>query len=116
MAICFDIDEEHACFTYMLGVGVDAADADVPPRPGTHRHVLSGGLYAVFTTPLVAEDAYVQSIQDTWQKILTQWLPASVYAYDDARMAYEYYDERDHAWLHDGKSRMEIRVPVCARG
>ena len=31
---CLDIDEEHNCFTYMIGVGVDAADYDVPPAAG----------------------------------------------------------------------------------
>lgn len=112
VAVCFDIDEEHDCFTYMLGVGVDGVDAGVPQRPGTFRCEVQGGLYAVFTTPLVDEDMYTQSIHETWQQILTRWLPESQYEYDDARSGYEYYDERDHSWLHDGKSRMDICVPI----
>jgi AraC family transcriptional regulator len=69
---CFDIDEEHGCFTYMLGVGVDEADAAVPERPGTYRYELPGGLYAIFRTPLVEEERYVASIQQAWKGILTE--------------------------------------------
>ena len=115
VSVCFDIDEEHECFTYMLGVGVDEADYNVPQRPGTYRHQMQGGLYAVFTTPLVDEDQYTQSIHETWQQILNQWLPESKYEYDDKRIDFEYYDERDHSWLHDGKSRMDIYVPLRER-
>lgn len=113
--ICFDIDDEHDCFTYMVGVGIDEADHDTPQRPGVYRYWTDGGLYAIFTTPLVDEDLYPQSIRQTWQEILTQWLPDSDYVYDSARSAYEYYDERDHDWLHDGKSCMDIYIPVCKR-
>ena len=112
ISVCFDIDEEHECFTYMLGVGVDEADCAVPQRPGTYLHQMQGGLYAIFTTPLVDQEQYVQSIQDTWKKIFEQWLPGSECEYDSTRVEYEYYDERDHSWLHDGKSRMDIYVPV----
>ena len=115
VGVCFDIDEEHNCFTYMLGVGVDEADSNVPQRPGTYLHQMQGGLYAVFTTPLVDEEQYVQSIHDTWERILNQWLPESNYEYDGARVDFEYYDERDHSWLHDGKSRMDIYIPITER-
>ena len=115
IAFCFDMDEEHDCFTYMLGVGVDDADSAVSHRPGTYRHQIQGGLYAVFTTPLVDENRYVQSIQDIWAQILQHWLPESKYAYDGTRNDFEYYDERDHSWLHDGKSRMDIFVPIYER-
>lgn len=115
VGVCFDVDDEHDGFTYMLGVGVDEADADIPQRPGTYLHRIAGGLYAVFTTPLVEEDLYPQSIRQTWQEILTHWLPESAYVCDDTRAAFEYYDTRDHAWLHDGKSQMDIYIPVCKR-
>jgi AraC family transcriptional regulator len=115
ISVCFDIDEEQECFTYMLGVGVDEADADVAQRPGTYLHQIQGGLYAIFTTPLVDEDQSVGSIQDTWKQILDDWLPESKYAHDGTRTDFEYYDERDHAWLHDGKSRMDIYIPIRER-
>ena len=56
VAVCLDIDAENEFFTYMLGVGVDEADIEVPLRPGTYRHQIQGGLYAVFTTPQVSEE------------------------------------------------------------
>ena len=115
VAVCFDIDEEHDCFTYMLGVGVDEADSAVLQRPGTYHYQIQSGLYAVFTTPLVDEDMYVQSIQDTWKQILNHWIPESKYEYDSTRFDFEYYDERDHSWLHNGKSRMDIYIPICER-
>lgn len=110
--VCFDVDGEHDCFTYMLGVGVDAADIDATPRPGVYLHHIAGGQYAVFTTPTVDEEDYVRSIHDTWAEILTQWLPYSEYEFDSARDAYEYYDERDH-----GKTCcMDICIPITKRG
>jgi len=115
IAVCFDIDEEHNCFTYMLGVGVDEEDYDIPQRPGTYIHQMQGGLYAKFTTPLADEEQYTQSIHDTWKQILNHWLPESKYEYDDKRVDFEYYDERDHSWLHDGKSRMDIFIPIRQR-
>jgi AraC family transcriptional regulator len=108
VGICFDIDEEHDCFTYMLGVGVDEADATVPQRPGTYLYKMQGGLYAVFTTPEVHEDQYTQSIKDTWKQILDEWLPGSKYEYDNERIDYEYYDERDHGHT----TQMDIFVPI----
>jgi AraC family transcriptional regulator len=111
VGICFDIDEEHNCFTYMLGVGVDEADSSVPQRPGTYVHQMQGGLYAVFTTPEVPWEQYAQSIKDIWKQILSQWLPESKYEYDDTRTDYEYYDERDHG----GTKTMDICIPIRER-
>ena len=115
VGLCFDIDNENECFTYMMGVGVDPADLDTPLRPGVSLHQIEGGVYAVFTTPRVDEDEYTRSILDTWKEILTNWLPSSEYIYDTQRMAFEYYDERDHAWLHEGKSCMDIFIPICRK-
>lgn len=115
VAVCFDIDEEHGCFTYMLGVGVEAADAGVPQRPGTWRCDIPGGLYAVFRTPFVDEGQYIASIQQAWKDILIRWLPAAPYLYDDSRPPFEYYDENDHEWLHDGMQCMTIYIPVAPK-
>jgi AraC family transcriptional regulator len=111
VAICFDIDEEHNCFTYMLGVGVDEADSDVKQRPGTYVQKMQGGSYAVFTTPEVPWEQYAQSIKDMWKQILDEWLPESKYEYDDTRIDYEYYDERDHG----GTKTMDIYIPIRER-
>ncbi len=111
VAICFDVDEEEHCFSYMLGVGVDAADSDVRQRPGTWRQKVGGGLYAIFTTPAVDEAHYVQAIHDTWREILENWLVNSDYEYDCSREGYEYYDERDHGSI----AQMDICVPILKR-
>ena len=111
VAVCFDIDENEDCFTYMLGVGVDEADAEIAQRPGTYRYEIQSGLYAVFTTPRVHEEEYVPSIHDTWKQILERWLPESAYEYDTTRVDFEYYDERDHGEM----AQMDIYIPVRQR-
>jgi AraC family transcriptional regulator len=111
VAVCLDIDEKQECFTYMLGVGVDKTDSDVPMRPGTYLQKIEGGLYAVFTTPLVDEEQYTQSILDTWKQILEGWLPQSDYEYDETRVDYEFYDERDHGAM----AQMDICIPIRQR-
>ena len=116
--LCLDIDEEQGSFTYLMGVGVSEAEYAIPLRPGTYRHELPGGLYAVFTTPLAGDEAYTQNaaLQDTWKYILEDWLPRSEYEYDDSRTDYEYHDERAHDdWRDDCKCCTEIRIPICKR-
>ena len=49
--VCFDLEDERDCFTYMAGVGVGEADGETPQLPGVYHHVIPGGLYAVLTTP-----------------------------------------------------------------
>ena len=115
VGICFDIDEEHDCFTYMLGVGVDEADKNVPQRPGTYLYQVQGGLYAIFTTPVVEYEQFGSSLKDTWKQILNNWLPESKYEYDTTRVDFEYYDESTHSDLNDGKTWGEIYVPIKKR-
>ena len=115
IGVCFDVDEEREHFTYMIGVRVDEADADVTTRPGVCLLRIKGGLYAVFTTPPVGEAEYTKSIHDVWERALGQWLPDSRYVYDDGRDGFEYYDERDHDWSNDGLSSMDVYVPVRER-
>ena len=112
VCMCLDIDDKHDFFTYLISVGVDEADCDVPQRPGTYRHQIQGGLYAVFTTPWVNEDEFSTSIKETWNQILNHWLPKSQYEYDDRRVDYEYYDERDHSDTNAGKQQMDICIPI----
>ena len=111
--LCLDVDEEHNCFTYMVSIGLGEMDYSIPQRPGTYRHEIPGGLYAVFTTPLAGDDTQLVAMQDTWKYILEDWLPESEYEYDDTRLDYEYHDERAHSdWRDDGKCCTEIRIPI----
>lgn len=114
-SLCFDINLNKGEFTYMLGVGVDREEEHLKMAPDMLRKDLPGGLYAVFTTPMVPEEQYVQSIRDTWKYILDDWLPRSEYEFDESRSDYEYYDERDHEWLHDNEVQMDICIPIQKR-
>ena len=72
---------------------------------------IPGGLYAVFTTPEVPDEQYPNSIANAWKEILTNWLPNSLYEYDDTRLDYEAYDERDHGDI----VQMDVCVPLRKR-
>ena len=113
--LCFDVDEITGEFSYLLGVAFDDKADETRMEPDMRKVAIPGGLYAVFTTPKVQDELYPQSIADTWAEILTQWLPESPYEYDEARLDFEKYDERDHAWLHDNMVQMDICVPVRKR-
>ena len=110
-AFCFDVDEKTGEFMYLMGVSFDS-DADLTKvEPDMRKVDMPGGLYAVFTTPKVPNEQYPQSIADTWENILTGWLPGSQYAYDDARLDFEAYDERDHGDI----VQMDICIPIRQR-
>lgn len=113
--LCFDVDETTGEFTYMLGVTFDK-NADNSKIESDMRKVeIPGGLYAVFTTPKMPSEQYPKAIADTWVEILTRWLPESKYEYDETRLDFEAYDERDHAWLHNNMVQMDICVPIRER-
>ena len=112
---CFDVDENTGEFTYLLGVMLDDSANDAKTQPDMRKIEMPGGLYAVFTTPQVPEEQYTNAIADTWTEILTHWLPESPYQYDDTRMDFEAYDERDHAWLHNNTAQMDIYVPLAPK-
>lgn len=113
--VCFDADVETGEFTYLLGVGVDNNEDLKKIEGDMYKKEMPGGFYAVFTTPLVKEENYTQSVQETWHSILNEWLPNSNYEFDEERYDFEYYDERDHAWEHNGMAQMDICIPICKR-
>ncbi|MDR0287480.1 MAG: effector binding domain-containing protein [Clostridiales bacterium] len=110
--LCFDVNEKTGEFTYLLGVSLDDKADDTKIESDMQKIKMPGGLYAVFTTPKVPSTQYPQSITDTWTEILTRWLPQSQYEYDETCLDFEFYDERDHAWLHDDMAQMDIFVPL----
>ena len=109
--LCFDVDEKNGEFTYLLGVEFDRDADDTKIEPDMRKVEISGGMYAVFTTPKVPDAQYAQSIADTWGEILAHWLPQSQYEYDDTRLDFEAYDERDHGDI----VQMDICVPIRER-
>jgi AraC family transcriptional regulator len=110
--ICFDVDPLTGEFTYLLGVGVDNPEDLAGIEPDMYKMKMPGGLYARFTTPVVEYEKYPKTVRDTWKDIFDNWLPASVYEFDEKRYDYEYYDKRDHAWENNGMTQMEIYIPV----
>lgn len=96
-SMCYDVDPVSGEFTYLLGRGIFHPD-DLKKIPADKMvQVEIKGLYAVFSTPPVPfeqHDRCAQVIQETWNEILTQWLPHSEFEYDETRRDYEYYDYR----------------------
>jgi len=112
--MCYDVDENAGEFLYFVGRGV--------PHPDDMKNILPDmvmyeihGLYAIFSTPPVPKDKFEQTIRDTWNYILTQWLPNSEFEYDETRKDYEYHDYRAHGWYFDGKKQSDICIPIRMR-
>ena len=113
--VCFDVDPLTSEFTYLLGVGVDNPEDLSRIEPDMYKMKMPGGLYAKFTTPLVEESKHSQNVRDTWKNIFDNWLPVSVYKFDEKRYDFEYYDLRDHSWENNGMEQMDIYIPIQKR-
>lgn len=111
ISMCYDVDENIGEFTYMLGRGIDNPEDLANIRPDMTRVDIAGGLYAIFSTPPVA-DSYIQAAQETWNDIFLHWLPQSEFEFDETRHDFEYHDHRDHGWYFDGKLQIDICIPI----
>ena len=114
ISMCYDVDENTGEFTYMLGRGIDNLEDLARIEPDMTRVDITGGLYAIFPTPPVA-DSYIQTAQDTWNEVFLHWLPQSEFEFDDSRHEFEYHDHRDHGWYFGGKLQIDICVPIRQR-
>ena len=110
ICLCYDVDTKAESFTYMLGRGIDNAEDLESMSPDMTKIDISGGLYAIFSTTPVVD--YTQTIHDTWNEILRNWLPASEFEFDETRKDFEYYDYRDHGIYFGGKVQMDICIPI----
>jgi AraC family transcriptional regulator len=106
--ICINTNMETDEFSYVLGVEVTSFDNAMD-----EMYILEvpSATFAVFTTPAVADEDFVNSIQGAWKYILEDWFPNSGYEIDDSKPDFEFYDERCHPWVHD-KICMDIYVPI----
>ena len=95
-------------FTYLFAVNYDQ---DVQLPAGLTKLQIPDATYAVFRTPLVEVEQFVSSIKGTWQYILEDWLPQSLYEVDETSYDFEYYDEHCHDWEYE-KIYMEIYLPI----
>jgi len=106
--ICINTNIETDEFSYILGVGVDNFDLATEDM---YKLEIPEATYAVFTTPPVDNEDFVDSIQGTWKYILEEWFPTSGYEIDESKFDFEYYDERCHPWEYN-KVSMEIQIPI----
>ncbi|MEK5039728.1 AraC family transcriptional regulator [Sporosarcina sp. FSL K6-3457] len=95
-------------FTYLFAVNYDQ---NVQLPTGLTALQIPDTTYAVFRTPLVTVEQFVSSIKGTWQYILEDWLPESLYEVDETSYDFEYYDEHCHHWEYE-KIYMEIYLPI----
>lgn len=91
-----------------MAVGVDSFDKATEDM---YKLEIPAATYAVFTTPEVSEEEFVDSIKGTWSYILQQWFPNSQYEIDESKFDFEYYDEHCHPWEFD-KVSMKIYIPI----
>ncbi len=111
ISMCYDVDNNTGDFTYMLGRGIDNPE-DLPHiQPDMTRLDICGGLYAIFSTPPVA-NSYIDVAQETWNEIFLHWLPQSEFEFDDTRHDFEYHDLRDHGLYFGGKLQIDICIPI----
>lgn len=61
---------------YYIGIKTDEANGDIY---GTQQLTISGGLYAVFATPVTVQSEVVNNIHMTWDYIYRVWMPGSGY-------------------------------------
>lgn len=106
--LCVNTNMETDEFSYILGVEVPDFDNAMDEM---FKLEVPQATYAIFTTPLVEENAFVDSIQATWKYILQEWFPNSGYQIDDSRLDFEFYDERCHPWQYN-KVCMDIYIPI----
>ena len=65
---------------------------------GMQAVTIPGGEFAVFHAPACkSAEELAESLRATWRYACEDWLPASGYAVDTARMAFEYYSGSDAA-------------------
>ncbi|MFJ7935380.1 helix-turn-helix domain-containing protein [Sporosarcina sp. NPDC096371] len=95
-------------FTYLFAVNFDQ---HIQLPAGLTTLHIPETTYAVFRTPLVPVQQFVSSIKGTWQYVLEDWLPQSLYEVDEASYDFEYYDEHCHDWVYE-KIYMEIYLPI----
>jgi AraC family transcriptional regulator len=98
-------------FTYYFAVNYNQ---DVQLPAGLTKLQITDATYAVFRTPLVDVEQFVSSIKGTWQYILEDWLPNSLYEVDETGYDFEYYDEHCHDWEYE-KIYMEIYLPIIEK-
>lgn len=98
--VCIENNFDTGEFVYLIAV-----EADDPSG-------ITKDMYAVFTTTPVSGADFSKNIQSTWNYILQEWLPNSVWTWDENKPDFEFYDERCHG---ETNKVMDIYVPVVKK-
>lgn len=109
--ICINTNIETDEFSYVLGIEVADFDNALEEM---YKLEVPAATYAVFTTPAVADEDFVESIKGTWKYIFEEWFPNSGYEIDSAKLDFEFYDEKCHPWEHE-KLSMNIFIPIIKK-
>ena len=89
---------------YWIGVSEHDVAGDVS---GTVTLSITGGLYAVFKTPMATHINFVRTIRKTWDDIYSRWLPQSCYEY---RHDYEFECYVENSRLFSETICVPIRI------
>lgn len=116
VGICVTSPDERQV-TYLLGVIVEDLSKVTPDMITVE---VPAATYAVFTTPpanTTISSTYESSdfskmVKNTWKYIFEEWFETSEYVFDEAKLDFEFYDERCH---FRPDSVAEIWVPVKPR-
>lgn len=102
-------EEDWSTFSYFFGV----LDENIsrPLGDSFERIIIPASTFAVFNTPLVQPDDFVDSVKGTWNYILNYWFPMSGYEIDETSYDFEFYDERCHPWEYE-LVMMDIYIPI----
>lgn len=113
VGLCIPSSNDNGEATYMLGVIVDDFN-DVTDDMITVE--VPEATYVVFTTNPVNTDTennkFANEIKQTWKYIFEEWFKDSGYIFDEAKLDFEYYDERCHPIIG---TVMDIYVPVLKK-
>lgn len=108
---CLNMANENDWSTFTYFFGVLDEQKGRPLSNQFHRITIPTSIFAVFSTPPVEPNDFVDSVKGTWNYILNYWFPKSGYEIDETSYDFEFYDERCHPWEHD-LVMMEIYIPI----
>lgn len=98
-------DYEVANFVYVIGLEIKLKSKNIPAEYFIFS--IPESMYAVFSTTMTA-----MTIDDTWQYILTEWLPNSGYEFDTNGVPFEFFDGHSSSI---GDQVCDIYVPIVNR-
>ena len=111
VGLCVPLSEDGTAI-YLLGLIVDDF-SNVEENMITVE--VPEAEYAVFTTHPIdtthdkEQKEFAKVIADTWKYIFEEWFNDSIYAYDETKLDFEFYDERCH---YRQDTVMDIYVPI----